>query len=57
MLQDRLDHMGVVIDAQLVGHRQQQRIGLGDRLVALQLLDQRIRLGGIAAAEDGALGR
>ena len=31
--QDRLDDMGVVGDAKLVRHRQQQRVGLGDRFV------------------------
>ena len=56
VLQDRLDDVGVVVDAELVRHGQQQGIGFGDRLVLLELLDQLIRLGGIAAAEDGALG-
>ena len=50
--QNRLDDMRVVGDAQLVGDGQQQRVGLGDGLVLLELLDQDIRLGGIAAAED-----
>ena len=50
--QDRFDHMGVVVDAELVGDGQQQRVGLGDRFVLLQLLDQDIGLGGVAAAED-----
>ena len=54
MLQDRLDDVGVVVDAELIGHGQQQRVGLGDGLVLLQLLDQHVRLGGVAAAEDGA---
>ena len=31
MLQDRLDDMGVVVDAELVRHGEQQRVGLGDR--------------------------
>ena len=55
VLQDRLDDMRVVVDAELVGHRQQQRVGLGDGLVLLELLDEHVRLGGVAAAEDGAL--
>ena len=55
MLQDRLDDMGVVVDAELVGHGEEQRVGLGDGLVRLQLLDEHVGLGGIAAAEDGAL--
>ena len=52
MGQDRLDDMGVVGDAELVRDGQEQRVGLGDGLVLLELLDQNIRLGGIAAAED-----
>src|SRR3984957_11871262 len=52
--QDRFDHMRVVSNAQLVGDGQQQRVGLGDRLVFPELLDQYIRLGSIAAAEDRA---
>ena len=54
MFEDRLDDMGVVIDAELVGHREQQRVGFGDGLVFLELLDQDVRLGGVAAAENGA---
>ncbi|KVK50079.1 hypothetical protein L901_22110 [Agrobacterium sp. D14] len=36
--------MGVVIDAQLVRHGQEQRIGFGDGLVGFQLFDQFFRL-------------
>ena len=54
MGQDRLDDVGVVVDAELVGHGEQQRVGLGDGLVLVELLDQRVGLGGVAAAEDGA---
>ena len=32
--------MGVVVDAQLVGHGEEQRIGFGDRFVLLELFDQ-----------------
>ena len=35
VLQDRLDDVGVVVDAELVGHGQQQRVGLGDGFVLL----------------------
>jgi len=52
--QDRLDHVRIVGDAQLIGDREQQRIGLGDGLILLELLDQNLRLGGVAAAEDRA---
>ena len=44
--------MGVVVDAELAGHGEQQRVGGCDRLVLLELLDQRIRLGSVGAAED-----
>ena len=52
MGQDRLDDMSVVVDAELIGHGQQQRVRLGDGFVRLELFDQCIRLGGVAAAED-----
>ena len=35
VLQDRLDDVGVVVDAELIGHGQQQRVGLGDGFVLL----------------------
>jgi hypothetical protein len=52
--QNSLDHMRIVGNAQLVRDGQQQRVGLGDGLVRLELFDQGIRLGGVAAAEDRA---
>jgi hypothetical protein len=52
--QDRLEDVRIVGDAELVGHGQQQCIGLGDGVVLLELFDQGIRLGGVAAAEDRA---
>src|SRR5690606_31030512 len=57
VLENALDDVGVVVDTQLVGDGQQQRIGFGDRLVPPQLLDQLVGFGRIAAAEDGALFR
>ena len=50
--QNRFDHMRVVGDAQLVGDGKQQRVGLGDGFVFPELLDEYVRLGRIAAAED-----
>ena len=50
--QDRFDHMRVVGNAQLVGDGQQQRVGFSDGFVLPELLDQHIRLGRVAAAED-----
>ena len=52
MGEDAVDDVGVVVDAELVGHGEQQRVGGCDRLVLLELLDQHIRLGSVGAAED-----
>src|SRR5579871_6813687 len=52
--QNRLHGMPVVFNTQLVGDGQQQCVGLRNRLVVLELLDQDIRLGGIGTAEDRA---
>src|ERR1700733_1350745 len=54
VFENRLDDVGVVIHAELIGDGQQQRIRLGDGFVLLELFDQRIRLGRIAAAKNGA---
>ena len=51
--QDGADDMGVVINAELVGHCEQERVGLGDRLVSSQFLDELVRFGGVAAPEYG----
>ena len=47
--------MGVVGDAELIGHGKKQRIGLGDRLVLPELLDQHVGFRRITPAEDGAV--
>jgi hypothetical protein len=39
VFQDHLDDVSVVVNAELVGHRQEQRVGLGDGFVLLELLD------------------
>ena len=52
--QNCFDHMRIVGNAQLVRDGQQQRVGLRDGLVLLELFDQGIRLGGVATAEDRA---
>src|SRR4051812_12281444 len=44
--------MGVVGDAQLVGDGQEQGVRFGNGFIRPELLDQRIRLGCVAAAED-----
>lgn len=45
MREDRVEQMGVVVDAQLVGHREEHRVGG-------ELLDQSMRFICIAAAVD-----
>ena len=55
VLQDRLDDVGVVVDAELIGYGEKHRVGLGDRLILRKLLDQHVRFGSVAAAENGAL--
>jgi hypothetical protein len=55
VFQDRLDDVGVVIDTELIRHGQQQRVGFRNRLVLLELLDEGVRLGRVAAAKDSAL--
>ncbi|VXC66934.1 hypothetical protein SPHINGO8AM_180043 [Sphingomonas sp. 8AM] len=54
MAEDVFQHVRVVIDAELVGDGQQQRIGLGYALVGAELLDQPLGLGGVGAAEHRA---
>jgi hypothetical protein len=43
VLQDRLDHVCGVVDAELVGYGEQQRIGLSDGLIRLELRDESIK--------------
>jgi hypothetical protein len=50
--QNRFDHMRVVGNTQLIGDGQQQRVGFGDGFVFPELLDECVRLGRVAAAED-----
>lgn len=54
MGQDRFDHMRVLGDAQLVGDSQKQCVGFGNGFVRSELLDEHIRFGRVAAAEDRA---
>jgi hypothetical protein len=52
--QDRLNDMRIVGDPKLIGDCQEQGVSLCDGLVCLELLDQQVGLGGIAAPEDRA---
>src|SRR5215475_9189984 len=54
LCQNCFDDMRIVGNAQLVRDGQQQRVGLRDGLILLELFDQGIRLGGVATAEDRA---
>src|SRR4029079_7988040 len=54
VLHDALDDVGVVLDAELAGHGEQQRVRGGDRLVLRELGDQRVWFRGVGAAEDRA---
>jgi hypothetical protein len=51
-VEDAVDDVGVVVDPDLVGHGEQQRVGGCDRLVLLELSDQQVRLRRIRPAED-----
>jgi len=50
--QDALDHVRVVVDAELIRDGQHQRVGGLDRRVLGELSDEHVRLGGIRPAED-----
>ena len=52
MFKDRLDDVGVVVDPKLIRDGQEQRVGRSDGFVFCELLDEDVRLGGVAAAKD-----
>src|SRR5271170_1107995 len=54
MFKDRFNDMGVVVDTELIGDGQEERVGLGDSFVLGELLNENVRLGGVAAAKDGS---
>ena len=54
VLEDALDDVRVVLHAQLVRHRQEQRVGGGDSFVFGELFDERLGFRCVRAAEDGA---
>src|SRR5258705_1430150 len=53
VLEDAFEHVGVVVHAQLIRDREEQRIGRRDGLVAGERLDEDVGLRGVRAAEDG----
>ena len=54
MFEDRLDDVGVIVDAELIRDGQEHGVGLSDRFVFCELLKQNIGLGGVAAAKNGS---
>src|SRR5262249_53443253 len=55
VVQDRVDDVRVVVDPELIGDRQQYRVGRTDGFVSLELIDEDVRLGSVAATKDGPL--
>src|SRR5580765_357255 len=53
VLEDTFDHVGVVVHAQLIRDREEQRVGRGDGLVAGKHLDEHVGLRSVRAAKDG----
>jgi len=54
MFKDRLDDVGVVVDAELIRDGQEQRVSLCDGFIFRELLDEDVWLGSIAAAKNGS---
>src|SRR4051812_36638572 len=53
VVDDRPQQPGVVLHPELVGHGEQQRVGLSDRGVAAELLGDDVRLADVAAPKAG----
>src|SRR4029079_2196815 len=53
-VQNRLDHVYVVVDAELIGDVQEQRVSLCDVFVLREFFDEDLRLGGVAASKNRA---
>ena len=54
MFEDRLDDVGVIVDTKLIRDGQEQCVSLCDSFVFRELLDEDVRLGGVAAAKNGS---
>src|SRR6202021_4260979 len=52
--EDGLDHVSVVLDAELIGYGQEQGVGFSDRLISFQFLDRFAGFCRIGAAKNGA---
>jgi MFS family permease len=50
--ENAVDDVRVVVNPELIGDGQQQRVGGGDPLVPLELRDELVRLGSVRSAED-----
>lgn len=46
----RLDHVGVLLDAELIGHGQEERVRLGEGFITRELFDEGVRFGRAAHA-------
>src|SRR5262245_54929179 len=53
VLENALENVGVVVHAELIGDREEQRIRGHDRFVMGELFDERVGLTRVRAAEDG----
>jgi len=54
MFENRLDDVGVIVDTKLIRDGQKQCVSLCDGFVFRELLDEDVRLGGVAAAKNGS---
>ena len=54
MFEDRLDDVGVIVDTKLIRDGQEQCVSLCDSFVFRELLNEDVRLGGVAAAKNGS---
>src|SRR5271170_6256837 len=54
MFKDRLDDVGVIVDTELIRDSQEQCVSLCDGFVFCELLNEGVRLGGVAAAKNGS---
>src|SRR3984885_5415193 len=52
--EDGLDHVSVVLNAELIGYGQEEGVGFSDRLILFQFLDQFAGFCRIGAAKNGA---
>jgi len=55
VFKDRLDDVGVIVDTELIGDGQEERVTLCDGFVFCELLDEGVRLrGGLSSSPNNA---